>query len=324
MNCKGLKLNGFLMVAALLLAGSCAADAPKDEPVEARSRTINAIIGDESYVALTGRLPDEDKGVDGASIDEDDRIQIHLTHVERLLRHADTSSLSEQERAARQENLARLRAYIEARQFPRNDGHLDPRRPTFVDEQGKVCAVGHLMAEDLGREAVAALAPSIKYDFIEDIDASAFEAWADQSGLSQRELAMIQPSYGWGPIMPIQPDPIRDPRPIIRPKPIPVSPAAEINRAFATFRGKLGECLEKHVYPNGEYAEPWLPLSVTWGKEGVVRALDFELSRSPEALEGCLRKASGAMSIAAQGREITEFRLIKIPAPMTPKGDAAK
>lgn len=280
----------------LLLCGASCTEAN-----ERPTHTINALIGDQSYMVLTGERPSPE-------LDEDDRIQIHLAYVESLLRQESDAHLSPALREARARNLEGLRAYIAERRFPRNDDHPDPRRPTFVDDEGNICAVGHLMAGDLGRDAVVALAPGIKYDFIEDIDLLAFARWADTSGLDRRELAMIQPSYDF------------EKRPL-RPRPIePRYPLAEINLAFEHFETQLGACLETHLYKDRAYPEPWPPLLLSWDKDGKLTEMDFQLRRTPEALEACIREAAPSMDIVRFPHPIKDFRLIKIPRRKTDKG----
>lgn len=254
---------------------------------------INAVVGDASAHAL---------GIDPQTLDEDERIAVHLAYVEGLLRAEEVTGLSPELREARAQNLSRLRAYLEARRFPRNDDHPDRRRPTFVDSQQRICAVGALMAHDLGRDAVIAMAPSIKYDFIEEIRAPIFLTWAARSGLTLRELAMIQPSY-WD-----------------RPRPRPPEVVLNTQRAWTIFATNLGGCLKAHVFDAGlEYPEPWLPVTVTWGRDGAVTALDFHLSRSPQALDTCVRRAASHMTIDDSIGGAEEFKLVKIPAPPEPE-----
>ena len=274
---------------ALLMLGACVQEA---EP------PINKVIGEEAYEALTGREP-------GDGLDEDARIQIHLSHVERTLRHRSDAHLSPELQQARARTLTRLRQYIQARQFPRNDDHPDARRPTFVDQEGNLCAVGALMAHDLGRPAVASLGAGFKYAFIEDIEHPTFGRWAAGSGLTRRELAMIQPSYRDRP--PVRP-PFRPP-----PPPPPPPPVSQIDTAMDIFKDNLGVCFNKHLPDNFEYPEPWLPLEVTWNTSGTVKRLDFQLSRTPEALDTCVRGVAPKMAIGTQRQEVVRFELIKIP-----------
>src|SRR5262245_38171407 len=154
---------------------------------------VNAVIGDESYLVRFGEPPDD-------TVDEDLRLRVHLEYVEDLLRAADTRGLSPERREARARNLDLLHAYHVRAVFPRN--HAVPgRRPHFIDETGRICAVGHLAEHSLGHRAVEAINARFEWAYIDEIQDPAFLAWADGSGLTLRELAMIQPAY----------DDIRDP-----------------------------------------------------------------------------------------------------------------
>lgn len=86
---------------------------------------VNAVIGDDSWIARYGGAPD-------ASADEDARLRVHLEHVEALLRGRVPEGQSAAQRAARARNLELLRAYIERGEFPRNH-EVQGRRPAGPD-----------------------------------------------------------------------------------------------------------------------------------------------------------------------------------------------
>ncbi|MBN9687439.1 MULTISPECIES: hypothetical protein [unclassified Corallococcus] len=173
--------------AVLLMAGFLACGAPSaPEPVH--TDAVNLILGDASFQARFGRLPTEED-------DEDLRIRVHLEHVLGLLRQRRPEGLSATALAARTHQLERLEAYIRRGEFPRNDGHPDARRPTFIDSAGRICAVGFLLEQDLGRSAAEAIAAGYKYAFIREIDSPLLKRWAATTGLTREELELIQPSY---------------------------------------------------------------------------------------------------------------------------------
>src|SRR5262249_1477742 len=147
---------------------------------------INLVLGDAALIEAYGwPLPNK--------LDEDERIRVHLRYAERLLRGRDVSGLPPTLRVARERNLNRLREDILRGEFPRNDNHPDLRRPTFIDARGRICAVGYLLEQDLGRAAAEEIAARYKYAFIRDIDSPLFSGWAATAGLSPEELGMIQP-----------------------------------------------------------------------------------------------------------------------------------
>ncbi len=168
----------------------------------AREPGVNAVVGDASWVARFGVLPD-------ASVDEDLRIRVHLEYVEALLRASEPVGASDAQRAARAHNLDLLHAYLERGVFPRN--HVVPgRRPHFIDEDGRICAVGYLIEQTAGRDVAETINARHEWDYIEDIDG--IEGWVAASGLTVHELAMIQPGYSW--LHPIEPAP-RPPPPLL-------------------------------------------------------------------------------------------------------------
>lgn len=176
-----------LFVPLLLLAGLLSCGAPP-EPARLHTDSINLVLGDESFVARFGRLPTP-------ADDEDLRIRVHLEYVLESLRRRSTAGLSPEARAARARSLERLAAYIQRGEFPRDDEHPDARRPTFIDSRGRICAVGYLLEQELGRQAAAAIAAGFKYAFVREIDSPVLNAWAASSGLTPEELEMIQPTY---------------------------------------------------------------------------------------------------------------------------------
>ncbi|NMO15209.1 hypothetical protein HPC49_01395 [Pyxidicoccus fallax] len=174
--------SAVLLLASLLACGSPPAPQPP------HTDSVNLVLGDASFQARFGRSPT-------ARDSEDLRIRVHLEHVLELLRQRPTAHRSPAAREARARNLERLAAYIRAGVFPRNDGHPDARRPTFIDSRGRICAVGYLLEQDLGRGAAEAISAVHKYAFIREIDSPRLTRWAATSGLDREELEMIQPSY---------------------------------------------------------------------------------------------------------------------------------
>ncbi|MGE5182583.1 MAG: hypothetical protein ACM31C_10995, partial [Acidobacteriota bacterium] len=91
-----------------------------------------------------------------------------------------------------------LRAYADRGVFP----HLDapgPRTPRFIDPQGRLCAVGFLIASTDGEAVAKELGARYEYALVADIDDPRLDAWAAANGFTRQELAMIQPEYGFEP-----------------------------------------------------------------------------------------------------------------------------
>ena len=151
-------------------------------------QAVNAIVGDASYYEAFGRAPD-------ATTDEDLRIRTHLTYVLRHLRAVPLAKEPAGLRSARARNLARLADYIARGTFPRNPAWVTARTPNFLDAQGRICAVGYLVREDLGAAAVEAINCEYQFARIQQMESEALAAWQESSGLTMLELASIQPEY---------------------------------------------------------------------------------------------------------------------------------
>lgn len=162
--------------------------------------TVNAIIGDESFLA-SYQPPDE-------STNEILRLQTHLAYVENLLRDKDVSCLNKQQQQKRTDVLNLLRIYWQAGIFPKNYDYLE-RRPCFIDRDGTICAVGYLIEQTAGRSLAEAINQKHQYDYVLDMNEDAIAHWADEHGLTLEECAMIQPMYGNWPATETQNVPIK-------------------------------------------------------------------------------------------------------------------
>lgn len=150
---------------------------------------VNAIVGDRSWVERFGTAP-------GPDASEDDRIAVHLAWVEAKLRRETPSDL-EPERALRRDALLDVLAhYRHARSFPRQATGKG-RLPRFVDDEGRHCAVAHLVGVS-DPELVAKVQAAHEYDRVESMDVPELATWASHHGLRVSELALIQPTYDDG------------------------------------------------------------------------------------------------------------------------------
>ena len=143
-----------------------------------RKRLPNARPVDSKLAALTERVS----------------IQAHLACCELRLRLGTTADQTHRLRL-----LDLLRRYWKAGDFPHNTASSGGRRPVFIDETGTHCAVGHLMA----RTGAAGLATELdrrdRFARIEDMHdplPAELQDWLDRNGLTRREAALIQPTYG--------------------------------------------------------------------------------------------------------------------------------
>ncbi|MCC5941474.1 MAG: hypothetical protein JJU37_08020 [Balneolaceae bacterium] len=151
--------------------------------------SVNAVIGDESYLHVFGDTPAND-------VPDRKRINVHLDYVDSVLRNRPVDHLTQRQKKNRTRYLDLLADYTAAGDFPHNDGHPDDRRPTFISDDGNICAVGYLVEKSLGRDIAEKVNESFKYSFIQEIDHPVFNKWVKDSGFTLEELAMIQPMYG--------------------------------------------------------------------------------------------------------------------------------
>jgi hypothetical protein len=151
-----------------------------------QAQTVNAIIGDSSWYYSSGSWPD-------AHTVEKKRIQSHLAFVITRLK---ARSVATELQLARLRTLSLLESYLEKGEFPSNFKYPSAeRRPCFIDDDGKLCAVGYLMAQTAGLAEAERINSKFRFHYLAYMQDSALSRWQQTSGLSQKELAMIQPAY---------------------------------------------------------------------------------------------------------------------------------
>ncbi len=152
----------------------------------AQNQSVNLVLGDSSWLATKGEWPN-------ALALEKERITTHLNYViKRLKKSAVADSLT----AQRSHMIALLEQYAEQQQFPSNRAFPDERRPCFIDENGNICAVGYLVQQTAGADEARRINRKYQHEYIRNMKDEGLLAWQKNSGLSLRELEMIQPAYG--------------------------------------------------------------------------------------------------------------------------------
>jgi hypothetical protein len=154
-------------------------------PTEVSS--VNAVLGNESFRATFGTTPTP-------NTPEHLRLQTHLAYVEKLLRSRPRPSLTSDQRTRRSAMLNALRQYRTAGQFPQNT-EVPGRTPVFMDKQGRLCAVGHLIAISAGRPLAKRIDVRYHLADVREMEMPVIDQWAKRHGFTRRELAMIQPMY---------------------------------------------------------------------------------------------------------------------------------
>lgn len=182
-------LAGLLLTLGGFGAASLLPSAP--ESPSASPRPVNAVLGNQSFRAVHGTAPRPDTP-------ERLRLQTHLAYVEALLRSRERPSLSDAQRARRAALLDRLHAYWTRGRFPRNT-EVPGRSPVFIDDNGRLCAVGALIAASAGRDMAERIDARYHLAEVREMDLPAIDRWAERNGFTRRELAMIQPAYCGSP-----------------------------------------------------------------------------------------------------------------------------
>lgn len=190
---------------------------------------INPVLGDASWIARFGAPPPLDAT-------EIQRIRVHLAYVEERLRAQPPVALDGARLAMRSRLLDALARYRIAAEFPHND-QRPGRRPRLIDDDGRLCAVGYLIAISAGREVIEDLRRDYEWAELSSIVDPRLAAWAEAHGFTLDELAMIQPVYD------------RVPRSLRAPPPRP-SRAALIHY-FARLQDDVERCADQHKAPKG-------------------------------------------------------------------------
>lgn len=176
------KLYAFLLLGLGL-------NACQHHPAPLATDQVNSLVGNAGYVAATGQEP-------LVGTNDDERVQAHLAYAERRLRQRPAAGLSPALAQRRAHLLDLLHGYWVAGVFPRNYDFPGQRRPCFIDRDGRLCAVGYLVAETAGRPLAERINQAHQYDQIADMRTPALVKWVQASGLTKAECALIQPTYG--------------------------------------------------------------------------------------------------------------------------------
>lgn len=160
--------------------------------IKAQPQEVNAILGDSSWLAKHHRLPN-------AQDSDKERISTHLAYVIELLQKAATPT-DPRRAQERKEMISALDQYVQNAVYPRQNRDSTGRLPCFVDDEGRLCAVAHLINTSGNAELVQKINAKYRFNLLADMHDAELIAWQEQSGLALRELAMIQPSYDFYPV----------------------------------------------------------------------------------------------------------------------------
>lgn len=125
---------------------------------------------------------------------DDRRVRRRFERVERALRARDVSALPPASQQARSAMLDHLRTYYRRSIFPRNYEHRG-HRPSFIDRDGRECAVAYLMIQSGQKDLALHISAEMNDAYVRQLTQPEVKDWAAQTGLTAAELALIQPSY---------------------------------------------------------------------------------------------------------------------------------
>jgi hypothetical protein len=125
------------------------------------------------------------------------RLRAHFDEVLSALEAADTSGLSEDQRARRAVHLVRLAEYRDRGVFPLRYGGPSHRVPEFRDVHGTRCAMGELIYLSGETQLVDDVATTANSATIAELSADPrLVQWLDENGLTVEEAGRVQPTYG--------------------------------------------------------------------------------------------------------------------------------
>jgi len=117
----------------------------------------------------------------------------HYQQVETELLAVDTGHLTESRKAERERLIRELAIYREGREFTLNRDHPGARLPYFMDDEGRRCAIAHLLHVWGEDDLVARVAKANNHAYVSDLAGEPeVVAWLDRVGISAWEAARIQ------------------------------------------------------------------------------------------------------------------------------------
>ena len=170
--------HSFLLVFPILFSAAVLYLLLSDE-LEPSSKTINAAIGDESYVQIYGTHPGED-------VPFSVRIRTHLEYVESILRNRPVDHLTEEQKKNRGLLLDHLEDFMMTEKFSSSDKNNE-----------MICVICYMIKKtsDTDSTLTEIVPDKIKESTITELNHPGLIDWVEKSGITIEELALIQPVY---------------------------------------------------------------------------------------------------------------------------------
>lgn len=184
-------LRTTLLALALPIAGITAAQLAPDAPATTRQHLFEV---NARWTSMHPSVLLDETPIAGYR-SEADRIADHLLRVHAQLSTNLPETMGQDTRSRRTALLDTLHAYAVRGVFPMNNDVMG-RSPVFIDAQGNVCAVGHLMIASGNAPLAERIRTEMNLAYVHDIHLPEAVAWAVTNGFTMDELAWIQPTYG--------------------------------------------------------------------------------------------------------------------------------
>jgi hypothetical protein len=159
---------------------------------------MKSILLDSFFYRLNSRLGGMPLSSQARDFFEIKNIKLHLKITEARLKAADISHLNAEQAEKRLTALKHLNDYIRAEKFPRNFSKESIRSPYFKDAKGALCAMAYLVAMSGRNDIVKKIYDENNEVYITENLTGDLADWISENGLSKKEAALVQPTYGPG------------------------------------------------------------------------------------------------------------------------------
>ena len=121
------------------------------------------------------------------------RVKLHLMKVEQEL--LQDYSCPPELKNQRKHKIALLNEYWKQEKFPENTEFPNKRLPHIKDKKGTLCAMAYIIHKSGNEVLVNDLAKTNNLVYINDVQKGPLIEWLEESGLTKKEAARIQPGY---------------------------------------------------------------------------------------------------------------------------------
>lgn len=124
---------------------------------------------------------------------DETRIKLHLIRMSYYLKNRPI--LTNQKK--RERCIFLLDKYIKDSKFPKNIEHKNMFVPQIRDAFGTPCAMAYIIENTGSKKLVDELEKKDNLIYINSVKEGPLTNWIGKNGITQKEAAMVQPTYGW-------------------------------------------------------------------------------------------------------------------------------